>query len=713
MKSIRYDQDADGVVTLTFDEPNSPVNVMSAAWQASFNEAVDRLDAGKDSIRGVILASAKTTFFAGADLKAVMALEEADAAQAFREIEAVKARFRKLDRLGKPVVAALNGTALGGGFEIALAAHHRIAVDDPGIQLGFPEVTLGLLPGAGGVTKMVRLLGLEAAFPYLVEGKLFGVREAAKLGLVHELVLTPEGLRARAREWIAANPSPVQPWDDPKHRIPGGTPSTPRIAQMLAVAPAALVEKTRHNYPAPEAIMACMAEGAAVDYDTAMRIESRHLARLMVGQNARNMIKAFFFDMNAVKSGASRPKGPAKWRATRVGILGAGMMGSGIAWANATRRVPCVLKDIDLARAQKGRDYTARLLAKRVQQGRMTESEAEATLALVTPAAANADLAGCDLVIEAVFENRELKAQVTREVEPLLAPDGIFASNTSTLPITSLARASARPERFVGLHFFSPVDKMRLVEIIRGRETSDETLARAYDYVLQIGKLPIVVNDSRGFFTSRVFGTFVMEGVAMLEEGIPAAAVENAGRQAGMPVGPLAVVDETSLSLAVHVREEMRKDLEAEGKPYVVQPGEALVLRMVKEFGRPGRAGGGGFYDYPQGAPKSLWPGLKQFEKPDVAWDVQELKDRLLYRQAIETARCLQEGVLASVHDANIGSIFGIGFPAWTGGALQFINSEGPAKFVARADALAAKHGPRFAVPEIVRAKAAAGELFT
>jgi 3-hydroxyacyl-CoA dehydrogenase / enoyl-CoA hydratase / 3-hydroxybutyryl-CoA epimerase len=712
MKTIRYDKDSDGIVTLTFDEPNSPVNVMSAAWQASFNEAVDRVDAEKDAIRGVILASAKSTFFAGADLKGVVSLKPSDAPQAFHEIEQIKARFRKLDKLGKPVVAAVNGAALGGGFEIVLAAHHRIAIDDPKTQLGFPEVTLGLLPGAGGVTKMVRLLGLETAFPYLIEGKLFGVRDGAKLGLIHELVSTPEGLLARAREWIAANPSPVQPWDDPKHRIPGGTPSTPKIAQMLAVAPAVLVEKTRHNYPAPEAIIACMAEGAAVDYDTAMRIESRHLAALMVGQNAKNMIKAFFFDMNAVKSGASRPKGPAKWKATKVGILGAGMMGAGIAWANATRRTPCVLKDTDLARAEKGRSYTAGLLAKRVKQGRTTEVEAEATLALITPTASNDALKGCDLVIEAVFENRELKAQVTRETEPLLAPNGIFASNTSTLPITGLAKASAHPDRFVGLHFFSPVDKMQLVEIIRGKETSDETLARAYDYVLQIGKLPIVVNDSRGFFTSRVFGTFVMEGVAMLAEGIPAAVIENAGKQAGMPVGPLAVVDETSLSLAVHVREQSRKDLEAEGKPYVSQPGEDLVFRMVKEFNRPGRAGGGGFYDYPQGAPKMLWPGLKAFEKPGAGWDMQELKDRLLYRQAVETARCLEENVLINVHDANIGSIFGIGFPAWTGGALQFINSEGLAKFVKRADELAAKHGPRFAVPKIVRDKAAKGELF-
>ena len=710
MKTIRYDKDSDGIVTLTFDEPNSPVNVMSAAWQASFNEAVDRVDAEKDSIRGVILASAKSTFFAGADLKAVVALKQSDAPQAFHEIEAIKARFRKLDKLGKPVVAAVNGTALGGGFEIVLAAHHRIAIDDPKTQLGFPEVTLGLLPGAGGVTKMTRLLGLETAFPYLVEGKLFGVREGAKLGLIHELVATPEGLIAHAKAWIDANPSPVQPWDDPKHRIPGGTPSTPKVAQMLAVAPAILTEKTRHNYPAPEAIMACMAEGAAVDYDTAMRIESRHLARLMVGQSAKNMIKAFFFDMNSVKSGASRPKGPARWKATKVGILGAGMMGAGIAWANATRRTPCVLKDTDLARAEKGRDYTAKLLEKRVKQGRTSEAEAQATLGLITPTASNDALKGCDLVIEAVFENRDLKAQVTRETEPLLAPNGIFASNTSTLPITGLAKASAHPDRFVGLHFFSPVDKMQLVEIIRGKETSEDTLARAYDYVLQIGKLPIVVNDSRGFFTSRVFGTFVMEGVAMLDEGIPAAVIENAGRQAGMPVGPLAVVDETSLSLAVHVREQMRKDLEAEGKAYVPQPGEDLVFRMVKELNRPGRAGGGGFYDYPQGAPKTLWPGLKQFEKPGAKWDMQELKDRLLYRQSVETARCLEEGVLLNVHDANIGSIFGIGFPAWTGGALQFVNSEGLAKFVKRADELAAKHGPRFAVPKIVRERAAKGE---
>ena len=713
MNSIRYDKDAANIVTLTFDQPGSPVNTLGPQWQSDLGEALARLVAERDAIAGVILASAKTSFVAGAELKGMLALTEGDAPRVFEEIETVKRGFRTLEKLGRPVVAAINGTALGGGWEVALAAHHRICLDQPKIQLGLPEVTLGLIPGGGGVTKMVRLLGLQAAMPYLLEGRLFGPREAAQLGLVHELALSVEDMMSRARAWIAANPAPRQPWDDDKYRMPGGGPASPKIAQMLVVAPAMLVEKTRHLYPAPEAIIASAVEGAQVDFDTAMRIESRYLAKRMVSQNAKNMITAFFFNLNAIKSGASRPKGPAKWNPARVGILGAGMMGAGIAWANASRGVPCVLKDLDAARAEKGKNYSARLLEKRVRQGRMDESRAAQTLALITPSARNDDLKGCDLIIEAVFEQRDLKARVTGEAEPLLAAGGIFASNTSTLPITGLAGAAAHPERFVGLHFFSPVDKMQLVEIIKGRETSADTLARAFDYVQRIGKLPIVVNDSRGFFTSRVFATFVMEGCAMLTEGIPAAVIENAGRQAGMPVGPLAVVDETSLSLSVHVLDQTRADLAAEGKTYTPQPGEEVVERMVREFKRPGRAGGGGFYEYPADGRKHLWPGLKQhFEKPGCAWDIAGLKDRLLYRQAIETARCFEEGVLTSVHDANIGSIFGIGFPAWTGGALQFINSTGASAFVERADALAARHGERFAVPRLVRDMAARGQQF-
>jgi 3-hydroxyacyl-CoA dehydrogenase/enoyl-CoA hydratase/3-hydroxybutyryl-CoA epimerase len=470
---------------------------------------------------------------------------------------------------------------------------------------------------------------------------------------------------------------------------------------MLTIAPAMLIEKTRGLYPAPEAIMAAAVEGASVDFDTALRIESRYVAKLAVSQVAKNLI-TLFFNRTAIRGGASRPKDVPKWKAAKVGILGAGMMGGGIAWANASRGVPCVLKDTTLERALSGKSYSERLAEKR---GRPKIPE------LIKPTVSAEDLKGCDLIIEAVFEKRDVKAQVTKEAEPMLAAGGIFASNTSTLPISSLAQASTRPESFIGLHFFSPVDRMQLVEIIKGRKTSAETLARAYDYVLQIGKIPIVVNDSRGFYTSRTFGTFVAEGCSMLAEGIPAAVIENAGRLAGMPVGPLAVIDETSMSLSVAVMEQTKVDLEAEGKKYTPLPGQDVIQRMVKEFKRPGRAGGGGFYEYPKEGRKYLWPELaKLFGRKNVKWDFEELKERLLYRQAIETARCLEEGVLEHVHDGNIGSVFGIGFPAWAGGALQYVNHVGTKKFVQRADQLAKRFGPRFAPPKLLRALAAKGK---
>ncbi len=700
MSPIRYELGADRVVTLTFDAPEGSVNTMSAAWKAAFTENITRLEKEKETFDGVILASAKKTFFAGAELKDLVKLTAADAPRMFEGIEAVKADFRRLEKLGKPVVAAIAGTALGGGFEIALAAHCRICVDDAKIQLGFPEVTLGLIPGAGGITKMTRLLGLQAAFPYLIEGKLFKPAEAAKLGLLQGLAKDPANALSMAREWIKANPSPVQPWDAKDYRMPGGSPSSPAISQMLAVAPAMLTEKTRGLYPAPEAILSAMVEGAYVDFDTAMRIESRYLAKIAVGQVAKNMVSAFFFNLNAIKSGAGRPKSASsdipRWKPAKVGILGAGMMGGGIAFATATRGIPCVLKDVTIEAAEKGKAYTETILTKRKRP--------LDALGLITPTANVDDLAGCDLIIEAVFEKRDLKAQVTKESEPKLVLGGVFASNTSTLPITGLALACAKPENFIGLHFFSPVDRMPLVEIIKGAKTSPETVARAYDYVLAIGKTPIVVNDSRGFYTSRTFGTFVMEGCSMLSEGIPPAIVEAAGRLAGMPVGPLEVIDQTSMSLSLHVMEQTKADMEAEGKTYVSPPGQEVVMRMVKEFKRPGRAAGGGFYEYPKEGRKFLWPALaKTFAKPGVTYDFEELKERILYRQAIETARCLEENVLTNVGDGNIGSIFGIGFPAWTGGALQYVNNIGAAKFVARADELAAKLGERFSPPKLLR----------
>ncbi len=593
METVRYELDDEGIATLTFDAPGSPVNTMTPQWQADFAEAVQQVLRDKERIKGVLLTSAKTTFFAGAELKGVLKLKAEDAKEAFARVEAMKRGFRQLETFGRPVVALLNGAALGGGWEVALIGHARFALDDPTIRFGTPEVTLGLIPGATGITKTVRLLGLMAANPYLVEGRLFGPREALDLGLVTGLADSIEALRAMAVEWIAANANAVQPWDRKDYRMPGGTPSSPKIAMGLAVAPAMLNAKTRGLYPAPQAVLETMVEGALVDYDTATRIESRKLAKIMVGQNAKNMITAFFFNLNAIRSGKSRPEGFPRWKPVKVGVLGAGMMGAGIAHANASRGIASVLKDVSLERAEAGKAHSRRLTDKAIARGKSDPAKQAKLLALITPTADAVDLKGCDLIIEAVFEQRDLKAQVTREAEPMLAKGGVFASNTSTLPISGLAKASSAPERFVGLHFFSPVDKMKLVEIIRGKQTNDETIARAYDYVLAIGKTPIVVNDSRGFFTSRVFGTFVMEGAAMLAEGLPAPLIEHAGLAAGMPVGPLAVLDETSLSLSVHVMDQTRKDLAEEGHSYEATAGERLVEQMVKEFERPGRAGGG------------------------------------------------------------------------------------------------------------------------
>ncbi|MBP8928411.1 MAG: enoyl-CoA hydratase/isomerase family protein [Ottowia sp.] len=708
LKTLHYAL-ADGIATITFDEEGSPVNTMYLQWQDDLQAVTEQVVKDQDAIQGIVLASAKKTFFAGADLKGVMRMTAADAPKVYAEIERIKKNFRTLETLGKPVVSCLNGAALGGGWEVALIGHHRIAVDDPKIQFGLPEVTIGLLPGGGGITKMVRLLGLMGAQPYVLESKLFNPAEAHQLGLVHELVASADELLPRAKAWIASvqgsADAATHPWDRKDYKMPGGTPSNPKIAGGLVVAPAMLKTKTRGLYPAPHATLAAMVEGAQVDFDTAMRIESRYLASLMVSPVAKNMINTFFFNLNAIKSGQSRPKDVPKYKPQKVGILGAGMMGAGIAYAQASRGIATVLKDVSLEKAEHGKAYSRKLTQSRVDKGRMNPHDQTALLGRITPTADVADLKGCDLIIEAVFENRELKAQVTKEAEGMLAEGGFFASNTSTLPISGLAQASAKPEKFVGIHFFSPVDKMKLVEIIRGKQTDDETVARAFDYVLALGKLPIVVNDSRGFYTSRTFGTYVMEGAAMLGEGIPAAVIENAAVQAGLPVGPLAVLDETALSLSVHVLDQTRADFKTDGKAYDATPGELLVERMVKELKRNGRAAGGGFYDYPKGEKKHLWPELKAlFEKPGITWNVQDIQDRLLYRQSVETARCLAEGVLTTVHDANIGSIFGIGFPGWTGGAMQFIYGQGIDKFEQRCAELASKYGDGFKLNDDVKA---------
>lgn len=709
MSAIQFEKNADNIVILTLDSPNQSANTMNADFRAALAETVDKLQAD-DNIAGIIFRSNKKTFFAGGDLDELIQATPEHATEFFNMIEEMKAKLRYIETRGIPVVAALNGTALGGGWELALGCHYRIALNDAKAKFGLPEVTLGLLPGGGGIVRMVRLLGLQNAFPLLMEGKQIGVEKAKSLGLIQDTADSLEDLMDKAITWVKANPKSQQPYDVKGYKIPGGTPSTPAVAQMLAIAPAMLRDKTKGCYPAPEAIMSAAVEGAQVDVDTALTIESRYFTYLATGQISKNMIGTFWHGLNAIKSGASRPKDVAKWQATKVGILGAGMMGAGIAYATASKGIAVVLKDVSVEAAEKGKAYSQKLLDKKVSQGRLSAEKRDQVLGLIHATADAADLQGCDLIIEAVFENVELKAKVTQEAEAYLADSGIFASNTSTLPISGLAQASQDQAKFIGLHFFSPVDKMQLVEIIKGKNTSAETLAKAYDYVQQIGKTPIVVNDSRGFFTSRVFGTFVQEGLRLLSEGVHPARIEMAALKAGMPVGPLAIQDEVSLTLSEHVAAETRKALQAEGKDLPRSGADDVIQTMIHEFGRKGKAAGAGFYEYPEGGKKHLWDGLSKWQK-DSNISEQEMIDRFLFVQSLDTLRCLEEGVLESTVDGNVGSIFGIGFAPWTGGALQFLNQYGLEKALLRANTLEAKYGERFKAPQLLKDKVAKGEL--
>jgi 3-hydroxyacyl-CoA dehydrogenase/enoyl-CoA hydratase/3-hydroxybutyryl-CoA epimerase len=734
---IQWTKDADGIVTLTMDDPDQRVNTMNLTYRDSMGATVNRLEAEKDSITGVVITSAKSTFFAGGDLRELIQVDDAHAAEFFAMVETIKSQLRRIETLGKPVVAALNGAALGGGLEIALACHHRIALDNPKAQFGLPEVTLGLLPGGGGVVRTVRLLGIaDALLKLLVQGTRYTPAQAVEIGIVDELAGTPDELIGKAKTWIKANPESVQRWDAKGYKIPGGTPSNPAFAANLPAFPANLRKQLKGApMPAPHNIMCAAVEGSQVDFDTALRIEGRYFTDLVRGQVAKNMIQAFWFDLNSINAGGSRPDGFDKRNATKVAVLGAGMMGAGIAYVSARNGIEVILKDVSMEAAEKGKDYTRKLLDKAISRGKLAEAKRDEVLNLITPTDDVHDLAGCDLVVEAVFENVGLKHAVFGEIESAVAPDALLGSNTSTLPITSLAEGVERKQDFIGLHFFSPVDKMPLLEIIRGEQTSDAALARALDYAAQIKKTPIVVNDSRGFFTSRVIGTFVNEALAMLGEGIHPQTIEQATTQADYPVGALQLTDELNMELFVKIRNESRDAIEAAGGVFPAHPGEAVVDRMV-ELGRPGRLRGKGFYDYDgvvsehrsdEGARSGaiggtgkrtlLWPGLAT-EFPvsgdPAAVDLHELEERMLFAEAVDSARCFEEGVLTSVADANIGSIMGIGFPPWTGGVLQYINGYpgGVAGFVTRADELAAKYGDRFTPGPLLRKKAENGESF-
>jgi 3-hydroxyacyl-CoA dehydrogenase/enoyl-CoA hydratase/3-hydroxybutyryl-CoA epimerase len=708
--AVRWERDAgdlDGIAVVVLDDPERSANTMNEAYLAGMEEVLDGLAAARADLRGVIVTSAKKTFFAGGDLETLIRYGPDDAAAVFDHVTRIKGQLRRLETLGLPVVAAVTGTALGGGLEIALACHHRIGLDAPGVVYGLPEVTLGLLPGAGGVTRITRMLGIADGFmKVLGQGQRLRPAAALEIGIVDELVTSREEALARARTWIEKNPQARQPWDTPGYRIPGGMPSTPKLAAVLPAFPASLRKQLKGApLPAPRNILAAAVEGTQVDVDTALRIETRYFVDLVTGQVAKNMTKAFFFDMQAISGGASRPGGYARWAPTKVAVLGAGMMGAGIAYSCALAGWDVVLKDVAPDVAAKGKAYSERLVAKGVQRGKATPEKGAALLGRITPTDDYAALAGADLVVEAVFESPAVKQEVFAEAAKVVAADALLCSNTSTLPITSLAEGVDRPGDFIGLHFFSPVDRMPLIEIIRGRDTSDATLARAFDVAVGLRKTPIVVNDSRGFFTSRVISTFLNEGVAMLAEGIDPQTIEQACAQAGYPAPVLQLMDELTLTLPRKIRDAARA---AVGDAYVPHPADAVLDRMVEEFDRKGRSSGAGFYEYENGRRTRLWPGLRsELGATNHDVDLRELAERMLVVEAVETQRCLDEGVLTSVADANVGSVLGIGYPPWTGGVVQYVEGfpGGVAAFVARADALADRHGERFRVPASLRGR--------
>nr|WP_236885729.1 3-hydroxyacyl-CoA dehydrogenase NAD-binding domain-containing protein [Dietzia massiliensis] len=721
---FRWEQDGDGIVTLTMDDPDHGANTMNTRFIDDFSATVDRIVAEKDSIKGVVLTSAKKSFFGGGDLKSMIKAGPEQAEELYERSMGIKGRMRALETCGVPVVAAINGAALGGGLELALACHHRVMADARGAKVGLPEVTLGLLPGGGGIVRTVRMFGLAQAVPnILMSGRSFAPDKALKAGLVDEVV-EPEKLLDAAKAWLATDPEPTQPWDRKGWTLPGGTIDDPALAGVLPSFPANMRKQTKGApAPAPRAIMAAAVEGSQVDFATAEKIEARYFVSLVTGPIAKNMIQAFFFDMQHCASGGARPKAAdgseiPRTEFTKVGVLGAGMMGAGIAYVCAKAGMEVVLKDVELAGAEKGKAYSEKIEAKALERGRTTKEKSDALLARITPTADPQDLAGCDTVIEAVFESPELKKKVFQEIEGIVAPDALLGSNTSTLPITDLATGVQRPEDFIGIHFFSPVDKMQLVEIIKGDKTTPETLAKAIDLTLAIRKVPIVVNDSRGFYTSRVIGTFVNEAIGMLDEGIEPATIEQAGRIAGYPAAPLQLSDELNLNLMVKIRQATREAEEAAGKEYVPNSSDRVVLKMVEEIKRSGRAAGAGFYEYADGKRGGLWPGLREAfnTSPDNAPPLQDLIDRMIFAEVLETQKCVDEGVIVDDADANIGSIIGIGFPAWTGGTRQYAKnySEPGAKeasgykgFVARAEELAAKYGERFAPTESLKKLAA------
>ena len=718
MSYLRLEKDADGIVELIFDQQGKSVNVMGEEYAEAMPKALDELEAMKDEIAGVYIRSGKPgQFFAGGDITMMLEMDldpsQEERAAMFQGLLEAKEPLARLERLGVPIAVGINGPALGGGYEIALASHHRIALDSPRVKVGLPEAMLGLMPGAGGVVRMVRMLGMQEALTLISQGKQLNAQRALEKGLLHELASSEQEMAAKARAWIKANPQAKQPWEQPGYTIPGGGPQDPATQGLTYFGPVNVMVQTKGNMPAQQVIMAAVIDTARVDYDTAQVIEARYFQRLLLDQVARNMMTTFFVQMNKMDAGASRPDGIEKTEVKKLGILGAGVMGGGIAFAAAKVGIDVVLKDLNQDNADKGKAYA---VAACERSRRIDEAQAEQILARIHPTAEVSDLAGCDLVIEAVFENREVKAIVTRETEAVLGESAIFATNTSALPITELAQASVRPQNFIGMHFFSPAERMPLVEIITGAQTSDEALARAFDLTQKLGKKPIVVKDAPGFFTTRVIGQTITQGQRMLAEGVNPALIENAAAFNGSPMGPLETLDSISLETAYHAARQQQADVQAAGEAVELRPEAEVIRIMVEQAQRVGQAKGAGFYDYDESGKKvKTWAGLKDLFAPNgyVEMPYADVKDRLLFPQVLEAIRIMEEGVLTSVGDGNIGSIMGIGFPPHTGGVYQCVNAYGVQAFAHRARELADKYGAAFEPPQLLLDMASEGRSFS
>lgn len=706
---IRYSVDQDGIALLVWDMEGQKANIMNSQSMAAFEEAIDRVVAD-ENVRGALMTSAKPgIFIAGADLTMIesIAFGPKNAEELNAGLGELGRVIRKMETCGKPFAVAIEGAAMGGGLEICLGAHYRVMSNSPRVQVGLPEAQLGLLPGAGGTQRLPRLVGIQAGLGLLTKGESMNAEKALKLGVVHELA--DEGKVAEAaRQWLLNSPDPVAPWDKKGFKIPGGGMDQPEHNNMFMVSTAMFRQNTKGNFPAGVAIMGCIAEGMRVPLDVGLDIERRYFVQLLMDPVAANMVRTMFLSMEKLKKLHGRPEGVPKGEFKKIGIIGAGTMGGGLAYSIASAKMDAVLLDRDIEAAERGRNYTTKLMDRRIKRGRATEEKKQELLSRIHPTTDYADFADCDIIVEAVFEDRDVKATVTKATEAVVGPNCIIGSNTSALPITGLAKALEKRDRFIGMHFFSPVDRMQLVEVIRGEETSDETLAHTLDFVQRIRKIPIVVNDSRGFYTSRVIGTYITEGIAMLADGVKPALIENAGAMAGMPMAPLTVADSIGLDLMVQAGIQNKKDL---GDDFVQSPATPVLEKISSENGRHGMKNGKGFYSYGEDRSKSLWEGLAEMFPPlEVQPDVQEIKNRYMWVQCIEAARCVAENVITDPAQIDVGAIMGIGFAPHTGGPMSFIDTVGLPAFVEEADRLAAKYGERFEVPELLREMAAAGE---